>query len=119
MSSSLPTNDIEFRVWCVEKISTMASMLESLCGNGQPGRISVLEKQVDAFACVAGNCARLNVTQGDLAKLKDLTISQKQFDDVAKTVQKLRDEHNRHRGAVIMLALFVSAVISALFRIFR
>ena len=119
MSSSLPTNDIEFRVWCVEKISTMASMLESLCGNGQPGRIGVLEKRINEAACFTGGCKLLQATHGDLEKLKDLTISQKQFDDVAKTVQKLRDEHNRHRGAVIMLALFVSAVISALFRIFR
>jgi len=41
-------SDTDFKVWVVQTLTRLSTHVESLVGNGQPGRISALEQRVIA-----------------------------------------------------------------------
>ena len=41
-------SDSDFKVWIVQALTKLSTQVESLVGNGQPGRISALEQRVIA-----------------------------------------------------------------------
>ena len=43
-------SDSDFKVWVVQALTRLSTHMESLVGNGQPGRISTLEQRVMAQA---------------------------------------------------------------------
>jgi len=50
MPPEIPLSDSEFKVWVVQALTRLSTQMESLVGNGQPGRISALEQRVMAQA---------------------------------------------------------------------
>ncbi len=45
--SSMPANNAQFKLFVVQKLERLGTQMNSLVGNGQPGRIYQIEQRVE------------------------------------------------------------------------